>query len=98
MSKHKDKRIQRILGYTKASHKGAVIYFTKQVEDRPVGSLKKRKDCKFTKGQHKFKIIKVYEPSGWSKGFSIMACELCGKKKYGDSGVVDNTPLCERDE
>lgn len=84
MSKHKVKRIIRVLGYTKASHKGAVIYFSKQREDRPVGSLKKKKDCKFTKSLHKFVIVKVYEQNEWSKGFKVMKCELCGKKKYGD--------------
>lgn len=82
MSKHKDKRVNRVLGWTKASHKGAVIYFTKEKQDKPVGSLKKKKVCKFTKGLHQFNVIKVYEPSSWSKGFSLLKCELCGKKEY----------------
>ena len=110
MSKHKDKRIQRVLGYTKASHKGAVIYFTKEKPEKSVRSLKKKKVCKFTKGLHKFVIEKNYEPSEYfvkqgdeyiskmSNGFCILKCELCGKKEYGDSSVVVNTPLCERDK
>lgn len=83
MSKHKNKRIQRVLGWTKASHKGAVVYFTKEKEDKPVNSLKKNKVCKFTKGLHKFVVVKTYEPTDFfTNGFSILKCELCGKKEY----------------
>lgn len=81
-SKHKIKRIERVLGWTKASHKSAIIYFS---DEKPeiTKSLKRKKVCKFTKGDHKFIVKKVYEPSYLdSKTFTIYGCEFCGKKKW----------------
>ena len=81
-SKHKIKRIERALGYTKASHKSAVIYFSKEKPELNK-SLKRKKVCKFTKGDHEFVVFKVYEPLYTnSKTFTILNCKLCGKKKY----------------
>lgn len=82
-SKHKIKRIERVLGWTKASHKGAIIYFSGDKEDKPVKSLKRKKFCKFTKGDHGFEIVKVYEPIYLdSSTYIIKACKYCGKKSY----------------
>lgn len=98
MSKHKIKRIERIFGWTKASHKGAIKYFSKEKEDKPVRSLKKKKGCKFNKKGHIFEITKVYLAMYVdSRIFNVLSCKLCGKKdyKYGDIGVVGSTVPCE---
>lgn len=81
-SKHKIKRIERVFGWTKASHKNAIVYFSKNKPELKK-SLKRKKVCKFTKGEHKFIITKVYEPRYIdSKTLTIYNCELCGKKKW----------------
>lgn len=81
MSKHKIKRIERVLGYTKASHKGAVIYFSKEKE-YPVlkQSLKRKKVCKFTKGEHQFILMSEKECVFLKGVWKEYKCELCGKK------------------
>lgn len=80
-SKHKIKRIERVFGWTKASHKNAIRYFSDEKLE-VIKSLKRKKVCKFTKGEHKFIVTKVYEPKYLdSKTFTIYNCELCGKKK-----------------
>lgn len=96
MNKNKAKRIERVLGWTKASHKGAVRYFTKE-KVYPIRSLKKKKKCKFNKGVHEFK--KTDESDFFKRIYSRFMCVHCGKQKWtmknGDIGVVGNIVPCE---
>ena len=70
MSEHKIKREMRILGWTKASHKSAVRYFSNEREDRPFRSLKKKKKCRFNKGVHVYERHEkdFFKLGNWAEG------------------------------
>ena len=89
MSEHKIKREMRILGWTKASHKSAVRYFSNEREDRPFRSLKKKKKCRFNKGVH---VYERHEKDFFKRIYCEDICKNCGKQRWsiknGDSGVT----------
>lgn len=81
MNKNKAKRKSNIFGWTKASHKGAIIYFTNPKKNNKRGSLKKKKGCKFNGGVHQFE--KAEHLSAISHRFLWWThkCKYCGKTK-----------------
>lgn len=82
-SKHKIKRVERITqGWTKASHKGAKIYFAGEQTERFGRSLKRKKTCKFNGGVHQFNLIKKGEVDWWKEIWYQYKCAFCGKLKH----------------
>lgn len=45
-------------------------------------SLKRKKFCKFTKGEHKFTLFKEYPKIMKEGSWKEYRCELCGKLKF----------------
>lgn len=77
----------RVFGWTKASHKSAVRYFSNEREDRPYRSLKRKKKCKFNNGVHVFE--KVKEHDFLKRIYCEYVCKNCGKQKWeNNNGVV----------
>lgn len=88
MSEHKIKRNMRIFGWTKASHKSAVRYFSNEREDRPYRSLKRKKKCRFNNGVHEFK---KQELDFIRRIYCHYVCIHCGKQKWEsskDTGIL----------
>ncbi len=45
-------------------------------------SLKRKKFCKFTKGEHKYVLTRELVSSIFNKTWRTYTCELCGKSTY----------------
>ena len=83
MNKNKaDRKIKVTNGWTKGAHKGLKIYYKDDYPDNTVGSLKKKKGCKFNKGIHIFELVKQGELDWWKEMWSQYKCSSCGKLKH----------------
>ncbi len=91
--KHKEEKKIQFGGWSKRPYKEVrkKLLGLEFKEEKPVGSLKRKKKCKFSKIGHKFRLAK--ESKIWKCIYKQYVCDLCGKHEFKIVKKVSSSAL-----